>query len=173
MKNIFGIATALLLAFGAIAQEACVGGFSGDYPCSNVDRMGFISINDMGGSGPHGINDIWGWTDPNTGVEYALVGKDLGLAIVDISDPISPLYIGTLPTHTDTSLWRDVKVIGNYAFVGSEAQGHGIQIFDLTQLAEVTSPPVIFSETAHYDGIGKSHNVVANAETGFIYAVGS
>lgn len=173
MRKCIGVFFVLLIAFGLNAQEPCENGFAGIYPCLEVDQQGFISIDDMGGSGSFGINDIWGWTDHNSGSEYALVGKDIGLAIVDVTDATAPIYLGTLPTHTDTSLWRDVKVIGNYAYVGSEAPGHGIQIFDLTQLADVTSPPVIFSESAHYDGVGKSHNVVACEESGYLYAVGT
>ncbi|KAF2220230.1 hypothetical protein BDZ85DRAFT_284656 [Elsinoe ampelina] len=33
--------------------------------------------------------------------------------------------------------WRDIKVIGNYAYIGSEAAGHGLQIFDLTKLLDI------------------------------------
>ncbi|KAJ7366263.1 hypothetical protein DFH08DRAFT_797264 [Mycena albidolilacea] len=39
-------------------------------------------------------------------------------------------YLGRLPTQTETSIWRDMEVIGNYAYIGSEAPGHGIQVFN-------------------------------------------
>ena len=48
------------------------------------------SVADSGG-GTGGIvvdgNDIWGWADPETGSEYALVGMENGLAFVDITTP--------------------------------------------------------------------------------------
>ena len=118
-------------------------------------------------------NDSWGWTDPIGGIEYALVGLDNGVAFLDISDPINPLYLGKLPTHTNASIWRDVKVYNNYAFVVSEANGHGMQIFDLTRLRSVSSPPEVFTEDAHYNGFGSAHNVVINEQEGYAYGVGT
>jgi hypothetical protein len=52
-------------------------------------------------------------------------------------------YLGRLPTQTETSIWRDMKVIGNYALV-AKLQGMGsrfsteqrytyIQYWDITQ----------------------------------------
>src|SRR5690606_20218176 len=93
--------------------------------------------NQMGASGG---NDIWGWTDPETEKEYALMGLNNGTAFVDVSDPVNPVYLGKLPTHTQSSLWRDIKVYADHAFVVSEASGHGMQVFDLTRLRGVTSP---------------------------------
>ena len=57
-----------------------------------------------------------------------------GAAFVDVTDPTHPVYLGNLPTQTGNSLWRDIKVYRNYAFIVSEASGHGMQVFDLTQL---------------------------------------
>ena len=57
----------------------------------------------------------------------------------------------------------------------SEASNHGMQVFDLTQLREMTavSPVRILSNTAFYDEFGSTHNIVSNEETGFMYAVGT
>ena len=87
-------------------------------------------------------NDIWGWTDPITGVEYALLGVTVGMAVVDLSSPHHPVVVGTLPSSTSESNWRDIKVYADHAFIVSEAPGHGMQVLDLRQLASVTSPPV-------------------------------
>ncbi|MGH9363651.1 MAG: choice-of-anchor B family protein, partial [Thermoanaerobaculia bacterium] len=148
----------------------CVDGFAGSYPCSNVDLLAVLTLSDMGcGSG----NSLWGWTDAIYGKEYALMGCNNGISFVDISTPDSPVYLGRLPTHTSNSLWRDVRVYANYAFIVSEAGGHGMQIFDLTQLRNVPSPPVIFTETAHYNGFGSSHTIAIDEAAGFAYAAGS
>ena len=152
------------------AQTPCDGGMAGPYPCSGYDLQSYIPFTDMGASNS---NDSWGWTDPTDGTEYALVGLDNGTAFIDISDPINPVYLGKLPTHTSPSLWRDVKVYDNYAFVVSEANGHGMQVFDLTRLRTVVSPPVTFTEDAHYNGFGSAHNVVINEQEGFAYGVGT
>ncbi len=150
----------------------CVDGMADIFPCENVDLVGFLTLAEIGGGSG---NDVWGWTDPQTGTEYALVGRSNGLSFVDISVPESPQYIGNLPSHTGQgSTWRDVKVYQGHAYVVSDYNtGHGMQVFDLNQLRDVASPPVTFSNTAHYAGFSRAHNIVINEDTGFAYAVGS
>ena len=46
-----------------------------------------------------------------------------------------------------------------------------MQIFDLTRLRTVSSPPVTFSESAHYSGFSDAHNIAINEDSGFAYAV--
>lgn len=157
-------------ALTPLAATPCSGGFAGTYPCEKVDLLAFLPLAALGGGSG---NDIWGWTDPLTGHEYALAGRSTGTAFVDITDPENPIYLGNLPTHTSSSTWRDIKVYANHAFIVSEATDHGLQVFDLTQLRSVVSPPVTFTETAHYGQFGRAHNLVINEESGFAYAVGS
>ncbi len=152
------------------AAAGCTDGFADIYPCSNVDLLSHLPLSAIGGGSG---NDIWGWTDPLTGQEYALVGRSSGTSFVDVTDPEDPIYVGNLPTHTQSSTWRDIKVYQDHAFIVSEAFNHGLQVFDLTELRDVTTPPVTFSETAHYAGFGNSHNVAINEDTGFAYAVGT
>jgi choice-of-anchor B domain-containing protein len=145
-------------------------GMADIFPCMNVDLLQRIHLDTFeAGSG----SDIWGWTDPMTGKEYALMGLNNGTAFVDISDPIAPIYLGKLPTHTTSSSWRDIKTYANHAYIVSEAGGHGMQIFDLTNLRNVVSPPVVFANDAHFSGFGSAHNIVINEDTGFAYAVGA
>lgn len=162
------------------AQFPCVNGFANGYPCSGFDIMSQISIAVLGGPNASG-NDTWGWTDPITNKEYALVCTTTGTAFVDISHPSDPILLGTLPTATISSPWRDVKVYNNYAFIvadftsstPSADQEHGIQIFDLTRLRDITNPPETFTADAMYNGFGKAHNIVINEDSGFAYAVGT
>lgn len=150
------------------------GGFAnGEYPCSGIDLYAFVSAEDLGG---RELNDIWGWTDPQTGKEIALVGLLNGVSFVDVSNPSSPKVLGMLPTETRSSLWRDVKVFKDHAFIVADAPSgppynNGIQIFNLTQLRGVTSFTT-FQKTAYYDKVGDVHNIAINEETGFAYALG-
>ena len=154
----------------AQAQTPCENGMAGSYPCNGYDLQAHIPLSTFNANSS---NDSWGWTDPQDGKEYALVGLNNGTAFIDISDPINPVYLGKLPTHTSSTTWRDVKVYNNYAFVVSEAGGHGMQVFDLTRLRSVNNPPVTFTEDAHYDGFGSAHNIVINEDTGYAYGVGT
>jgi choice-of-anchor B domain-containing protein len=153
-------------------QEAspCVNGMAGIFPCNQVDLLAHIPLADMNATSG---NTGWGWTDPLDGTEYAIMGLNNGTAFVDISDPENPIYLGKLPTHTGSSIWREFKVAGNYVYIVSDSNGnHGMQVFDLTLLRDVVSPPVTFSETAHYNNVASTHNIATNADTNFAYIVG-
>ncbi|MBT8061115.1 MAG: choice-of-anchor B family protein, partial [Gammaproteobacteria bacterium] len=151
---------------------SCAGGMAGGYPCSNIGLMAFLPLSQIGGGNG---NDIWGWTDPLNGNEYAIMGLTNGTAFVDITDPVNPVYLGHLPPHSgvNNSSWRDVKVYNNHVFIGSEALGSGLQVMDLTVLRNVVTPPVTFAETHHSTPFSRSHNVVINEDSGFLYGVGA
>ncbi len=157
-------------------QVNCTDGTAAAFDCNDVDLAAFLPVEALGGGRGVKLNDIWGWTDPQTGKEYALVGRMDGTSFVDISDPFNPVYVGDLPKTdgANGSAWRDIKVYNNHAFIVSDNAGaHGMQVFDLTQLRDVMDAPVTFEETANYDGIFSAHNIVINEDTGFAYAVGS
>ena len=116
----------------SISKVPCDGGMSGEYGCSGVDMLGFVSLADQGI--PTNGNDVWGWTDPVTGHEIAIAQAGPGTAFVDVTIPTAPVVLGMLPTHTVSSSWRDAKVYMNHVYIGSEATDHGIQVFDLTTL---------------------------------------
>jgi len=150
----------------------CENGVADNYDCKGLDLMAFLSTSDLSNGSNTELNDIWGWTDPSTSNEYALVGLRLGTSFVDVTDPVNPFVVGVLPTQTNSSTWRDIKVYKDHAFVVADNAGaHGVQVFDLTQLRGVTDFKV-FETTYHYDKVGSVHNIAINEETGFAYAVG-
>ncbi len=153
----------------------CSNGMAGDYPCQGIDLVSYLTAEEIGLT--QGIvNDLWGWTDPVTGTEWALVGHQQGTAFVSLGDPERPLFAGILPMTEGARAgpWRDIKVYRDHAFVVADGAGpHGMQVFDLTRLRRVTGFPETFGSDARYDGIHSAHNVVINEETGFAYAVGS
>ena len=150
--------------------EPCSGGMAGNYPCNDYDLLLEIPLSFFNATSG---NDSWGWIDPSTNKEYALMGLNNGTAFVDVTNPNEAIYLGKLPTATQSSSWRDIKVYNNYAFIVSEASNHGMQVFDLTKLRNVTDAPTTFSADAHYTGFGNAHNIVINEDSGFAYAVGT
>ncbi|MBT8187260.1 MAG: choice-of-anchor B family protein [Croceitalea sp.] len=148
----------------------CENGMVNDYPCNGFDLVGQITLPQFSASS---ANDIWGWTDTVSGNEYALIGLNNGTAFVDITDGENLVYLGKLPTATGSSTWRDIKIYQDFAFIVSEASGHGMQVFDLSKLRNVSNPPQEFSADTRYTGIGNAHNVVINENSGFAYPVGT
>ncbi|HEX6234931.1 MAG TPA: choice-of-anchor B family protein [Jiangellaceae bacterium] len=178
-----GVTSQQWSAFESVAEKAaegshapqsfapCVDGMAADeFPCDGVDMMSFIPHGDLGTTF---ANDIWGWTDPETKRDYALLGAGEGTVFVDITDPKRPEVLGILPTHTSNNFfWRDIKVYADHAFIVSEDNGHGMQVFDLTQLRDWDGTYTTYTETALYTGLSSAHNININEDTGFAYAVG-
>lgn len=148
----------------------CNDGFAGIYPCLDYDLLLHIPLSDF--DSDEG-NDSWGWTDPTNNKEYAIMGVKNGTVFVDISDTDNPIYLGKLPTRTVNSSWRDIKVYQNHAFIVSEASNHGLQVFDLTRLRNVTNSPETFTSDAELTDFGNAHNIVINEDSGYAYVVGS
>jgi len=149
---------------------SCTNGLADIYPCNDYDLLLHIPLEFLNADS---ANDSWGWTDPATNKEYALLGLNNGTAFIDITDPNEAVYLGKLPTATENSSWRDVKVYNNYAFIVSEATNHGMQVFDLTKLRNVTNPPVTFTADTRFTNFGSAHNIVINEESGYAYPVGT
>ncbi len=145
-----------------------------EFASQRVARAAYLPLAKMGAPGGAG-NDIWGWSDPETGAEIAMMGTTAGVSFVDVSDPTAPVYLGVLPSHNPESfgnIWRDIKVYQNHAFVVSEASDHGLQVFDLTRLRGVGEPET-FGEDGGFRGFGNAHNLAIDEETGFAYIVGA
>ena len=172
MKRIF-TALSLVFTLSASAQVPCVNGMAGTYPCRNMDLMTFMTLEECGCNPTGNTNDVWGWKSPVSGKEYAILGCADVTSFIDVTDPVNPIFMGTLATHSVSSLWRDVESLGNWLYIVSEAAGHGMQIFDLNQLDGVANPPVLFAETAHYPGFSNCHTVNVDPVSGYVYAYGT
>jgi choice-of-anchor B domain-containing protein len=159
---------------------------SGAFPCHRVDLLSFLPVDELGGGFELGTgrgSDVWGWTDPATGREYVLAGKENGTAIVDITDAMRPVYLAELPSAVSEGdehrIWRDIKVFADHAFVVSEGGApsfeHGLQVFDLTRLRDIdpAAAPVTVSHDVLYKEFETAHNVAINEDTGFLYVVGA
>lgn len=199
------------------ATYNCINGVAQDrFACDNFDLYAIVEPWELYGISEsdyndlttnerrnYRLNDIWGWTDPTTNKEYALVGLINGVSFVDISEPNNPVTIGKLAESslnakfkiaefdraypactigigattaaksiTEGSTWRDVKVFNNHAFVVSDAQAHGMQVFDLTNLRNYDGQFMQFTHDALYDRFANAHNIVINEQTGFAYVAG-
>ncbi len=145
---------------------------------SNVTLLSQLTLGEMGATGSSVLgNDCWGWTDRVTGREFAIFGLTNATAFVEITDPVNPVYIGSLPAAGTNATWRDMKVFQDRCYVvadGSGSNSHGVQVFNLKRLLRIgRSLPVTFSANARYTGLGRAHNIAINEGTGFAYVVGS
>lgn len=160
---------------GAAAPAKCENGKIGQFTCANMELTAHMPVSALGGERGVWVNDIWGWTDPTTQRDYALVARRDGTSFVEVTDPAAPKLIGNLPRTVGSppSVWRDIKVLNNHAYIVADgAAAHGMQVFDLTRLRDVKAPAQFTPDTT-YREIASAHNVVADTASGFLYVVGS
>ena len=156
-------------------EVLCADGHADRFECSDVDLLAFLPLSELGLSPGSralagGITDVWGWTDPETRREYALVARMGGAAVVDVTEPSLPVYVGLLAVEGGTA--QDIKVYADHAFfIG--AGNTGMPVFDLRRLRGVREFPVTLAADARYDGIASAHNLVIDTQSGFAFPVGA
>lgn len=113
------------------------------------------------------LNDVWGYVAPN-GDEYALVGLNNGVSIVDLTDPQNATEVAFVDGVNST--WRDIKVWGDFAYVTNE-NSNGVAVIDLSNLPNSVQD---YDWTPDIPGMGtlsSCHNIYID-EFGFAYLVG-
>jgi len=84
---------------------------------------------------PAGLSNLWGYVD-DAANEYALVGADNGLSIVDVTNPDNAVQKFLVPTAS--SAWHEIKTWNKHAYVTNEGGG-GLLIVDLSLLPDTVT----------------------------------
>ncbi len=110
-------------------------------------------------------SDIWGYVAPD-GTEYALMGGYTETFIISLADPANPQIVDEI--GGPTSIWRDIKVHENYAYVTTEGAGPGtgLQIIDLSFLPD--SAVLVNTLTQYFT---TAHNIFI--DDGYAYVIGT
>lgn len=164
-----------------LGKVSCSNGYAAGFPCKNMDLLSFLPMKSVGipvdaeGNPTGTLSGSWGWTDPDSGREFAISGNSIGTSFIEVTNPQQPVYLGILPIPSTAkpNAWREMKSYQHYALIVGDAAGnHGMQIFDLNNLLQVKNPPVTFQEAAHYSGVASTHEIAVNEATGVAYLVG-
>merc|ERR1719384_891504 len=158
--------------------QPCIDGMSaGIYPCSNVDLLGFLNIEDLGSSSNALGNDIWGWKDTKTNKLYVLSGQTDGSTIIEVTNPTNPDVLVFIPYNLPHFVnWRDMKIFNNgWFFIVADSSNHGVQYGNMNELiSKARTHRVTVNNTKHIyradlkidigvdDQVGNVHNVVYN-----------
>ena len=116
------------------------------------------------GDNQKAYNDIWGYAAE--GREYAIVGSAAYIHFFDITDPYNPVLVNQF-AGGDTTVWRDIKTYGNYAYSVSDDTDEGMMIFDLSTLPDSVS---LVSQSTEF--FKKAHNIFID-EFGKLFVAGS
>jgi len=153
-----------LAAYNLLSQkqtnQACINNLAGDFECNNIDLLAHIPLGDFSSS-PGAANDIWGHVDLNNGDEYAIIGLNNGVAVVNVTDPTDPIEVGTI--RGKTNIWRDIKVYQYfddtlnlwraYAYATIDGSTDYVTVIDLNHL------PNSISLVQKNEAVAKAHNV--------------
>ena len=114
--------------------------------------------------------NIGGYVD-SLGNEYALVGTSLGLDIVDVTVPASPVIKFTITGPT--SEWREVKTYRKYAYVTTEDGASGLTIIDMSHLPDTVYTKQYLGDGAINNQLSTIHALHCDTAKGFLYLYGS
>lgn len=115
------------------------------------------------------LANICGYVD-SLGNEYALVGTDFGMSIVDVSIPSSPVIKYTVPGAS--SIWREIKTYKKFAYVTTEGGG-GVTVVDLSNLPGPISYNQYNGDGAIAGQINTVHALHVDTTRGYLYLFGS
>jgi choice-of-anchor B domain-containing protein len=168
-----GLFAASALPAGAQTAEngpaRCVGGKAAGYPCKNIDLLARVPLSAAQGGG---VSDVWGWVDPNTKKEYALLAGAGGVRFFDVTEPTKPVYLGLLlGKSAPVGLWQEIEILNDHAYVVCDLDPCGLQIFDLKRLAGVESALPVWRPDVVLP-IGTAHSIASNPETNHIFLNG-
>ncbi len=125
-------------------------------------------------AGGNTLANICGYVTSN-GNEYALLGEENGMIIVDITIPTAPVQLVQIPMVN--SLWKEIKVYQNYAYVTTEGTGGALQIVNLNAIP-ATTPGAYTYHTYTGDGaingqLSTVHALHIDTTKGFCYLFGT
>ncbi len=142
------VAAALVLAFALPASAQLF----------DFDNVRLVARHDL----YDGYNDVWGFVGTD-GHEYVIQGTTGGTAWWDVEDPANAVLVKFIAGPSST--WRDMFVIDNHAYVGTEGGG-GLQIVDIS---DPTDPTLVntYSET-----VSRCHNIFGDVARKLIFTVG-
>ncbi|KAJ4410359.1 hypothetical protein N0V91_001843 [Didymella pomorum] len=168
-----------------LGYTACKDGFAAAVPgdknntfkCNNVDLYHFLPHSQLGSVGQG--SSSWGWTSED-GREFVAIGQFDGTAFAEISSEGKLVYLGRLPQYDPVgSRWREIRILRDYAVIGSEAINSGVQVFDMKKILDLDPEhPHNFTQedlTGYWNElpVGRTHNIVVNQELNYAMAVGS
>ena len=125
--------------------------------------MNFLSNWDPGIT----CNDIWGYAD-DYGNEYAILGSATMVHFLDVTDPTNPILIDEFAGGAST-IWRDMKTYGHYAYAVADQGSEGLMIFDLCDIHNGNIQKVYQQTTA----FSRTHNIYIDPPNARLYAAGS
>lgn len=139
-----------------------------NYAQLNISQLGYIDL--YSSHGNRDLSDVWGYVD-GAGEEYAIVGIKNGTSVCHVTNPATASEV--FFESGMSSIWRDMKVWNDHAFITTEAN-NGLLVMDLSTLSAGT--PVSLNTSYYFGPSGdqweSAHNLFID-ENGICYIFGA
>ena len=114
------------------------------------------------------FNDIWGYLD-SQGKEYAIMGSRSHYYFVDISNPTNPQMVDGF-AGGNTTIWRDMKTYGQWAYGVCDSCNEGLSIFRLGDSPASNGVEFLRQDKSYFTA---AHNIFVDEPNGRLYIIGS
>ena len=114
---------------------------------------------------PRMTASLWGYVA--NGREYCLLGTNLGMTIIDVTNPNNCVNLQTVGNVADSSEWHEIKTFSHYAYCTNESGG-GLLIADLSNLPGT----VTYQYFTDGGNLNTAHTLYID-ENGILYIFGS
>lgn len=148
----------------------CTKGMAKEFPCHKIDLVSQIPASMMGGAR---VADVWGWVDPETDKEYAILGTTNGVQFLDVTKPTEPVYLGRLPVKAPGGalIWQELEILNDTAYIVCDLDPCGLQIFDLNRLRGAESALPVWRPDVIMP-FGTAHSIDSNPKTNHLFLNG-
>jgi choice-of-anchor B domain-containing protein len=165
----FALVAALTPAPVATAQAStaaeCKNGRAGELRCKNIDLVGRVT-------GTGGIADVWGWVDPETKDEFAIVGGSSGPHFFNVTNPAKPVDLGSAVSYKPPAgLWLEMEILNDHLYWVCDLTPCGLNVFDLSRLTGPESAAPVWRPDVHLP-LGTFHSIDSNPKTNHIFLNG-
>lgn len=116
---------------------------------------------------PGQSSSCWGYTDPTTGTEYAIIGKQTGTGFYNLADPRHPVFVKYIAGPS--SPWREMKTYRQWCYIVSEGGGAGAGL-QIVNLANPENPTLVTTYTTTFT---TAHTVSIDSTKARLYANGA
>lgn len=142
MKKIYILLSILIFGYSLKSQT---------YPSLNVNLLSHIDPEkDNTGNDGRKYSGCWGWVQPITKKEYAIVGTSSKTYFIDVSNPSNPIIKDSVMAAHTGCTWREVKTYQNYCYIVSDdIPPNSFQIVDMQYLPD--SVHVVHDGTTYFE----------------------
>ncbi|MEY4594544.1 MAG: hypothetical protein RIQ47_954 [Bacteroidota bacterium] len=163
MKTKLTLTLTFALTFAALTSNA-------QYAFQNISLLGRFDDPTVVAEPALGIRyqSCWGWTDPNNGREYGVIGSTAGTYIVEVTNATNPVVRDYVPGRSQARIWHEYKTYGKYLYMISDGGGNSLQIADLSYLPD--SVHLVYDSTGIFDS---GHTLYVDGNKLYVASVSS